>query len=486
MCGKNIEFLKKKRICRSCVEEDYLRNKINELGQQQACSYCGFSDQTWSLAELAVRVETAFEQHYARTSDKPNVYQYGLMAVQESGYKWKRAGDPIVCAIMGAAGIPVNAAEDILKVLDSKHCDFEIAKKGVETEFSQGSQYEQKRIDADAWHHDWNSFETSLKSESRFFSRDAAKLLDAVFDGIDNLRTRDNRPLVIDAGPGTGLSAVFRARVFQGEEQLKEAMCRPDIHLGPPPAKLAAAGRMNAQGISIFYGATDERVAIAEVRPPVDSRIAIARFEIIRPLRLIDLAAVTNIETNGSIFDTELAGRMEHASFMQSLCRRITRPVMPNDEALEYVVTQTIADFLAAKSPVSIDGIVYPSAQAATGQNIALFHKASRVEPMDVPEGTEIVAYLGYIEIDGSEGAYAVLEEVPPTLDDANGSDADVSERPLSIREIARSYSQVRNEMPTDQRKPSLHIAPKSVCVHRVLHVAVKTEEFQVARHRLD
>jgi len=61
---------------------------------------------------------------------------------------------------------------------------------------------------------------------------------------------------------------------------------RPDRDMGAPPSSLPAAGRMNAKGISTFYGATDPQIALAEVRPPVGSQVAIAYFEIIRPLRL--------------------------------------------------------------------------------------------------------------------------------------------------------------------------------------------------------
>lgn len=39
---------------------------------------------------------------------------------------------------------------------------------------------------------------------------------------------------------------------------------------------------MNARGVSVFYGANDPTAAIAEVRPPVGSQVAVAQFEIIR------------------------------------------------------------------------------------------------------------------------------------------------------------------------------------------------------------
>jgi hypothetical protein len=36
----------------------------------------------------------------------------------------------------------------------------------------------------------------------------------------------------VDAGPGTELAEIYRARVFQTEDELKEAMKRPDAHVG--------------------------------------------------------------------------------------------------------------------------------------------------------------------------------------------------------------------------------------------------------------
>ena len=63
----------------------------------------------------------------------------------------------------------------------------------------------------------------------------------------------------------------------------------------------AAAGRMNARGISVFYGANDPLVALSEVRPPVGARVAIARFEIIRPIKLLDLTARARVRTDTAL-----------------------------------------------------------------------------------------------------------------------------------------------------------------------------------------
>ena len=225
----------------------------------------------------------------------------------------------------------------------------------------------------------------------------------------------EGAPLVVDAGPGTSLSGIYRARVFQSDDRLVAALCRPDQQLGSPPASLATAGRMNARGVSVFYGANDPRVAIAEVRPPVGSQVAVARFEIVRPLRLLDLTALRTVSEGGSIFDPELASRMERAMFLRSLSQRLTRPVMPDDEDFDYLPTQAIADFLATQNQPTIDGIMFPSVQVAgDALNVVLFYKAALVGTIELPKGTEIKAKTGQMYEEGWETEYAVIEEVPP------------------------------------------------------------------------
>lgn len=144
---------------------------------------------------------------------------------------------------------------------------------------------------------------------------------------------------------------------------------------------------MNAAGISVFYGATEPEIAIAEVRPPVGGKVVLARFEIVRQLKLLDLSALSGVVEEGSVFDSNYANRIGRATFLRSLSRRLTRPVMPNDEIFEYLPTQAIADFLATENEPLLDGIAFPSVQVSSnGLNVVLFHKAARVELFDIPE----------------------------------------------------------------------------------------------------
>jgi len=200
-----------------------------------------------------------------------------------------------------------------------------------------------------------------------------------VFGDIDQLKTHDGRPLVVAAGPQTSIDHLYRSRDFQAVDQLKDALGRPDLHLGSPPARAARAGRMNAQGIAVFYGATHALVAIAEVRPPVGSEVVVARFNFCRLLRLLELTALEDVQDGGSIFDPTLKQRLERAAFLRTLCGRMARPVMPDDEAFEYLPTQAVADFLGTMNEPRLDGIVFPSAQTSEGRNVVLFHHAARV-----------------------------------------------------------------------------------------------------------
>lgn len=473
----DIDELKTKRLCHRCIGEKYLGAEVQRKGQRGLCSYCDRSARSYTIEDIAERVETAFEQHFRRTSDQPASWQQSLLSDRESDYEWERDGEPVVYAIANAAEIPEQAAQDIQAILDDKNDDFDAAAMGEETEFCSESYYEEKGPSDHAWQEEWRYFERSLKTEARFFSRSAAAHLASIFIEIDKMSTTDGRPLVIDAGPQTTLTAVFRARVFQSDEKLLEALCRPDRHLGSPPAVLAVAGRMNARGISVFYGANDSGVAVAEVRPPVGSQVAVARFDIVRRLRLLDLTALSAVAVteDGSVFDTGWAARLERATFLRSLSQRITRPVMPDDEAFEYLPTQAIADFLATENAPVLDGIVFPSVQASgDGLNIVLFHKAARVAAMQIPEGTEIEARTGHTSEDGWEVSYLVSEGVLPEdkVEEDQWPDLDAF-----AGAAWRSHD-------LDLRDTALRINLESVKVCIVRSVQFQCDAHEVRRHR--
>lgn len=483
--NNEIDELKEKRLCFSCVGDGFLIRTIKANGERKKCSYCKKMGKTYSIGEMSERVEEAFAEHYIRTSDQPSSFQYAMLADKGSDYDWDRDGEPVIHAIMNAADVPEEAASDIQQVLEDRFSDYESARMGGETEFSSDSYYEEKGADDSNWQIEWQQLEASLKSQARFFNHSAAKHLAAIFGDIGTMNAWDGRPLIVEAGPGTQHPAIYRARVFQSDENLKVALQRPDQHIGPPPSVHANAGRMNAKGISVFYGANDPKVALAEVRPPVGSKVAVARFDIIRPIRLLDLTALEKTTTEvGSIFDAAYSHHLEKAMFLRSLSRRITKPVMPDDEAFEYLSTQAIADFLANEGAMSIDGIVFPSVQSdGKALNVVLFHKAARVEELDLPAGTEVDASLATMGEDGREDDYSVIEVIPPEKGESKKQQPHGLE-PSDLDSFELDGIEDWDDLNCGIRVKTLKINLESLKVHVVKAVEFATDEHSVRRHR--
>jgi hypothetical protein len=276
---------------------------------------------------MADRVQAAFEQHFYRTPEEPSGMEYAMS--KEGDYDWERKGDPVTDVIQDYAKVEPPPAEDIQRTLKKRHFNMELAQMGEEQAFADTAYYAERDVDDAESHAGWRHFEKSLKTQARYFSRMAEWTLSSIFEGIADHKARDGRPIVVDAGPGMPIAVLYRARVFQSDDKLKEALKRPDKEVGPPPYRAASAGRMNAHGVSVFYGATDSATARAEIRPPVASRVGVGRFELIGPVRLLDVEALRSLNVEGSIFDRSYIQRLERAKFLEWLSRRITMPVMP-------------------------------------------------------------------------------------------------------------------------------------------------------------
>ena len=412
---------KERRVCVFCVIEPFLSGEIEKYGTRATCFYCKKEENTFSVDQIADPVGFILTDFYRRT------YNYDGASPPE--------GEPVRKVINDLTGtMDDTLAEDVRSILEQR-----FAAEWPESDdhpFDPEVRYARNNF-ANTWDFDsgWLEFEESLKRETRYFNKSAEFTLASIFEGIDSYRTMSERPVIVDAGPGSGLTMLYRAREFQSELELRAAIKRPDLEVGPPPPAKAVAGRMNASGITVFYGATDPTVALAEVRPPVGCKVLIGRFEVIRPLKLLDLAALNDLrDDNGSLFDNAYRHRLKRAHFLRGLSFRISKPVMPNDQPTEYVPTQAIADFLATAEcpPLPLDGIIYPSVQGgypgpferskrfALGRhrkesfNVVLFHKAARVQLLD--EGADVSVsdsswlsfpVTGYFD-DGPEVQYTV------------------------------------------------------------------------------
>lgn len=474
--GDESESGDQRRVCGGCVGEKFLQAEIIRTGADSTCHYCGALGKTWLLEQLANRIETAFAEHYERTSDQPDAFESAMLSDRESDYSWERSGEEAVYAIASAAEIDETIAEDIREILGDRHYDFDEAAMGEEHEFAKDAHYSEKKTDDAEFQSEWNVFERDIKTAARFFSASAKTMLDRVFAGVRDHRTAEGRSVVVEAGPNTEIKFLIRARVFQSEQKLRTAIMHPDREIGPPPADYAFAGRMNPAGISVFYGAKDLATALAEVRPPVGCDVVTGCFNIIRPVQILDVDALRGVFVHGSIFDPGFRQRLEHAKFLSSLSNTVSRVVLPADEASGYLVTQVIADYLA--NVVKLDGILYRSVQiGAASANVVLFHHAAAVESLSIPEGAELDAMTGLSSEEGFETDYTVWERVPdPPITKANDDDFPAA---LALRPFSGDWL-------TLPREPALRLEVTTVQVHHVTSATYKTVTHPVTRHRMN
>ncbi|MFC0514500.1 RES family NAD+ phosphorylase [Mucilaginibacter angelicae] len=461
------------RICFQCIGDAYLKNEIKKTGQHRKCNYCGIPGRTYTLIQLADRVESAFDIHYDQTADYPDEWQSRMLADPESAYEWEREGDDVITALRDAASISEEIAKDVHEILEGRYSSQDAYFAGEETMFQSGSYFQRKTVRAYDWDKDWREFEEALKTKERYFSRTAANLLNRVFDGVAGMKTWNKKQIITEVGPGTTLSHFFRARVFQSEHELSEALKYPEWQIGPPPAARTAGGRMNAAGIAAFYGANVPELAIAEVRPPVGSFVVVAKFDLLRSIRLLDLTAFQHIKAEGSVFDPAFAAYFEKLAFLSQLQQLMTRPVMPNDEVLEYLPTQAVADFLSVHPELNLDGIIYPSVQSkGTDFNCVLFHKCSRVKRIDIKAGTQIKATLRTYEEHQSYTSYEVTELIP------------ADQEPTADEKEAARFATMIPIIDGDKRTPALMIDLEAIHVHAVQSVQVNTTAHRVRRHQ--
>ena len=468
--------LTERRLCATCIGDDFLHGAVERLGETSKCDYCGATQSALSVGEIVDYIDAAFEQHYVRTPTEPSALEHSMMG----DYGWFRDGEPAVDVIAGAAEIDEKPADDIRRVLEEQH-DHEMAHMGEENPFAEEAYYTDREPDDIEYWNNWRYFEKNLKTEARFFSATAAATLDEIFEGLSELTKPDGTPIVVEVGPKTEMTSFFRARVFQAEVELEETLKRPDLHMGPPPAAMAKTGRMNANGISVFYGTTDSSIAISEGRPPVGSHVIVGEFSLLRNINLLDVNALRSVYIEGSVFDPTYIRRLERARFLEHVSKHISRPVMPDDQPFEYLVTQVVAEYLASRSVPALDGILYPSVQdGSPGSNVILFHKASRVEVIDISDETEINVGTGYRDEDGWETDYSVLEILPPAEEGHQEEEDDKS---------ILGFSGIFSPLPVltddyDSRETTLRLKLESLQVHHVSAARYDTDVHPVRRHQ--
>ncbi|RZK38902.1 MAG: RES domain-containing protein [Pedobacter sp.] len=469
-----------KIICFKCITDEYLSDKIKTEGNSGKCSYCNGKRRAYPLMKMAQCVEQAFEQHFDVTNDQPTEEEYYRQhADPESSYWWYREGESLPFLLEDIGGIPAEAAQDIQDILHDKYYEHDVDFQ--EQKFSSEALYEMKGVSDHIWQQDWDEFERIVQSESRFFSRKVYDYLSKIFNGLERFTSYKGSPLIRKAGTLKEIKGLYRARVFQDKDEMLSALKNPDQQIGTPSSKFARGGRMNSSGIAVFYGATSHELALAEVRPPVGSKVVIGYFEILRSLRLLDLTALRNARAEGSIFDPLYAPLREKALFLQRLVDRIALPVMPLQESKDYLPTQIIADFLAEAHIPSFDGVIFSSTQSKKeGVNVVLFHRAARVQQIHITEGATITAHSTVYEpAEGEYETYNVVVQSPVRKQKQKPIKDHIYHPSVGFLPSPRGFT------PADPRPDSLRIHEENLLIFEIGGLEVSKKEIPYRRSEM-
>lgn len=375
------------RVCHACIGDSQLNSEIRRYGRPAPCAYCGNTRlRTVSIPQLARRIDPVYrmmvgfgEQEPDFDPDSDNVHW-----IIRGDTPSQLIGDMIECA-------DTTIAEDIVEQLGSDH-SYSIGMGEDQDWYDESSDvFVVETPDDPEFRMAWESFCHSVKHERRFFGDGAIALLDKILGPILEGRQRLFRGVVRSIGPEDEERFIYRGRLANDEAARKRIYAAPIAELSAPPAAYATAGRMNSAGISVFYGSADVETAVAELRVPVGGIAVVGRFEITRPLRLLDLTKLEVINNDLSFFHPDYFTMHSYASFLRGFHQEIRKPIIPGRETLEYLPTQVVAEYLWTRGERSVDGLIFGSSQVSGDRtNIVLFPQASGVENADAEVRREV------------------------------------------------------------------------------------------------
>lgn len=353
-----------KFVCSGCVNDPFLRDALDCSAEHEACSFCGAfpaADFVILLDEIKDYLETEYEDpvhslmYISREGGYQGTVETGTDLVSDLLYPWFDSEEVL--------------AEAAAAFSDSSWCERDYARLPYDERLRYG----------------WERFSDLVRHRNRylFFERtpeeaywddglppgEVLKELGSVLADLDVY-------YVIPNG-----STIFRARVADKE------LPSTAIALGPPPkGKGMRSNRMSPAGISMFYGAFDEKTAILETFDPEagkDKVVTIATFGTKRDLLTVDL---TDLRAFPSPFDRTNRHLRRPRAFLGEFAKEFSRPVERDGrEYVEYVPTQVVSEFLRYRHRGTddrpIDGVVYNSAKEGGGKAVVLFVEAEQCGP---------------------------------------------------------------------------------------------------------
>jgi hypothetical protein len=367
-------------FCAECFGHADLRRRLSTLPAESTCPRHGGlpAFEVEVIAEIIEPVYRAY--HYVHEN-------------------WEK-GEDLTWSLSEFLGADEDVAKSIADILIENEVD-------EDPFFDDQNFYEHHPYIGGGWENrfKWSRFREDIIHRRRFFGLSSQRLLEALFSNVHMLRDKEGVSPIHLLSQGT---TIYRGRVAENREQQKLLLKDPRKEVGPPPVRLRRAGRMNPAGIPAFYGALDGDTCVAELRPAKGRSLVMASFSLLRPIWVMDISFFDRDGDVGDIFGIDHLYKARQWNFMAEFMDEISASILPEDETLEYIPTQAVAEYLSnytfeiGGKKNRVEALVYPSAQKHGGRNIVLLGDAASVEyqvsaDFNVPLiGGQSV--LGYIE----------------------------------------------------------------------------------------
>ena len=278
-----------------CIGDPFVKETIRSDGEKGVCSSCDTEGMCMTVSELADLVDSVFRENYEQAEEEPHFPE------ESDNVEYYAEGENASSIIAAMLETDDGIAEQIEEALkDNEGVD---VKHGEEPFYGFDGGYEETAIDDYSFHESWLAFQDSIRRRARFFNAFALDCLKEIFKGVEKHRRHDGKPIIYQIGPGCEIKSVFRAHQVITKQQRNRILDNPSKELGRPPTGSTKAGRMNAAGVAVFYGALEGNTCIPELRLPIGDAAVVGEFQILKQQMVFDFTRFDAVHESLSMFD---------------------------------------------------------------------------------------------------------------------------------------------------------------------------------------
>lgn len=347
-----------KLVCAEHINQITVKRFINRTGTRDTCDYCGRRKVVVELETVVEFIMDAVAHFY---TDPAEFMSYNSA---EGGY----------------LGNVYNADEIIREHLELNFDNitlFNDVQDSLDLNKPWSNEYEYFDHEGDVRLEHWDYFKDVIKTKSRYFFSSTPRFKTDIYDlnaydilkHIDRLVRKFKLVSVLPKG-----SNLYRCRQHGRKDKLTTA-----VDFCSPPEKFAVfPNRMSPAGVSMFYGAFDEKTALLETIDSLDKKNPLytyGRFETKSDLNILDLSKCPPIPNQ---LEQRLWDRYYLIGFLNAFISDLTHPIQKDGKVhIDYVPTQVVTEYFrytfSTRYFKGLDGIIYPSSKRGGKNACVLF-----------------------------------------------------------------------------------------------------------------